>query len=287
MTTVLDRAQSPAPVRTSPSPRHMTLARTAAAEWIKFRSVRSTVWTLVATLALMVGVSVLAAWGSTTDMIDAGTSAAGMNVAQLLSAGYQLAQLGVAVLGVLIITSEYSTGTFRQTFTAVPSRLPVLWAKAWVLGLAVLVVTVVAMALSYVATMPFHEQLSATFDLSDAETLRMTLGLPLYLAAIGLLAMAVGALVRHSAAALAGIIALLLVIENVLFLIPMRAIEVISPFLPSTAGRRVLFDSDMIAAVDSATDAAHLTAWQGLGVLTAWVLAALVIASVLLRRRDA
>ncbi|MDH4017044.1 MAG: ABC transporter permease, partial [Actinomycetota bacterium] len=165
--------------------------------------------------------------------------------------------------------------------------VPVLWAKALVLTVVVLVVTAVSMALSYVATIPFHDTLGATLDLSNDETLRMTVGLPLYLAAIGLLAFAVGALVRHSAGALAGVIALLLVIENVLMMIPVRAIEAISPFLPTTAGRRVLFDSEMITTVNAATDGVHLTPWQGYAVLVAWVLVLLALAAVLLRRRDA
>jgi len=286
MTTLLDTSPSAAPAPTSTSQRRVTLAGTMVAEWIKFRSVRSTVWTLVATMALMVGISVVAAWG-TTQGYDASTSSGGMNVAQLLSAGYQLAQLAVAVLGVLIITGEYSTGMIRSTFTAVPRRLPALWAKAGVLTAAVLAVTLVAMAISYVATMPFHHELRATFDLSDAETLRMTIGLPLYLAAIGLFAFAVGALLRHGAASLTAVIAVLLVVENVLIMVPMRAIEVVSPFLPSTAGRRVLFDEEMIETLDASATGATLTPWQGYGVLVAWALVLLALVGVLVRRRDA
>lgn len=273
--------------QTPTSPGRVTFAGTTASEWIKFRTLRSTAWTLVVTVVLLVGVSVLAAWGSASELVDAGSREGGMNTAQLLSAGYQLAQLGVAVLGVLIITGEYSTGMVRPTFAAVPQRLPVLWAKALVLTTIVLVVTVASTALSYATTIPFHDTLGATLDLSDAETLRMTIGLPLYLAAIGLLALAVGALVRHSASALAGIIALLLVIENVLMLIPLRVIEAISPFLPTTAGRRVLFDEEMITTVNAATDGVHLTPWQGYSVLVVWVMVLLALAAVLLRHRDA
>jgi ABC-2 type transport system permease protein len=271
---------------TAAAPGSVTLARATSAEWIKFRSLRSTGWTVVTTIVLMVGVSVLAAWG-TTQLDDAGTPRGEMNVAQLLSAGYQLAQLGVAVLGVLMITGEYSTGMIRATFTAVPSRLPVLWAKAVVLTGAVLAMTLVAMALSYLTTMPFHRDLRATFDLSDAETLRMTIGLPLYLAAIGLLAFAVGALIRHSAAALTGVIALLLVVENVLFMIPVRAVELVSPFLPSTAGRLVLFDHETLTAINAAGGGADPTPWQGYAVLIMWVAVLTWIAGARLRRRDA
>ncbi len=276
---------TPTPTVAPVTVRPVSFARTVHAEWIKFWTVRSTVWTLVATVTVMVGISALAAWGSTTQAVDAG--AGPMNTAMLLSAGYQLAQLAVAVLGVLTISGEYSTGMIRSTLAAVPRRTPVIAAKALVLGVVVLVVSVVSMALSYLATMPWHDQLNATFDLTDAETVRMTVGLPLYLIAIALFAFAVGALLRHSAAALTAVIALLLVVENVLMIIPLRVVELISPFLPSTAGRRVLLDSEMLTATDAATSGAHLTPWQGYGVLVAWAVVLLVAAAGLLRRRDA
>ncbi|MDO8106840.1 ABC transporter permease subunit [Isoptericola sp. b441] len=273
------------PARTTRPAGRVTFPRAVLAEWIKFRTVRSTVWTLVATVVVMVGISVLAAWGTTTNAVDAGSGS--MNIAQLLSAGYQLAQLAVAVLGVLTVTGEYSTGMIRSTLAAVPRRTPVLAAKALVLAVVVLVVSVVSMGLSYLATMPWHDQLHATFDLTDPVTVRMTVGLPLYLMAISLFAFAVGALLRHSAGALTAVIALLLVVENVLMLIPLRFVELMSPFLPSTAGRRVLFDAETLSATDAMTNGAHLTPWEGYGVLLAWVLVLVTTAGWLLRRRDA
>ncbi len=273
---------APAPSTTA---KPLWFARTVRAEWIKFWTVRSTVWTLVATVIVMVGISTLAAWGSTTEALDPGTGP--MNTAQLLSAGYQMGQLAVAVLAILTIAGEYSTGMIRSTLTAVPRRVSVLAAKALVLSIVVLVVTVVAMALSYVATMPWQDELGATLDLTDAETVRMTVGLPLYLVAIALFSFAIGALVRNSAAALTGVIALLLVVETVLSMIPLRAVELISPFLPSTAGRRVLIDSEMLNTIDGGSTGAHLDPWIGYGVLVVWVIVLSVVAAVLLRRRDA
>lgn len=271
--------------RTSPA-RPVTFGGIVAAEWIKFRTVRSTVWTLVATVVLMVGFSVLAAWGSTLMLSDQ-PPAVGMNTAQLLSAGYQLGQLAVAVLGVLSIAGEYSTGMIRSSFAAVPRRLPILAAKALVLSVVVAAVTLVAMALSYVATMPFHDQLEAHFDLSTAETFRMTVGLPLYLVAVGLLAFGAGALLRHTAGALTAVLATLLVIDNVIMLVPLRAFELISPFMPSSAGRRILFEDSMLAELDAISDGMILTPWQGYGVLLAWVAVLLTAAALLMRRRDA
>ncbi len=267
------------------SRRRVTFPRTVLSEWIKFRSLRSTTWTLVATVALAVGISVLAAWGTTTETVR--TAPGSMNAAQLLSAGYQVAQLAVAVLAVLTITGEYSTGMIRSTFAAVPSRVPVLAAKALVLSVAVAVVAAVSMGLSYLATMPFHDDLNVVLDLTDAETRRMTIGLPLYLAAIALLAFALGALIRHTAGALAVVLGLLLVVENVFTLMPLRFFEVVSPFLPATAGSRILLDTQTLATINAATEGARLTPWQGYTVLIAWVAALLASAAFLVRRRDA
>lgn len=280
-------AATATPVRFAPSvaAKPQSFGRTVHSEWIKFWTVRSTVWTLVVTVAVMVGIATLAAWGSSMSTIDGGTGP--MNIAQLLSAGYQLAQLAVAVLGVLTIAGEYSTGMIKSTLVAVPRRIPVLTAKALVLSVVVAGITLVSMALSYLATMPWHNALDATFDLTDGETLRMTVGLPLYLVAITVFAFAVGALLRHSAAALTAVIALLLVVENVLMLIPLRAFELVSPFLPSTAGRRVLFDAETLESTNSMLDGAHLSPWAGFAVLVAWVLVLGTLAAVSLRHRDA
>jgi ABC-2 type transport system permease protein len=115
----------------------------------------------------------------------------------------------------------------------------------------------------------------------------MTVGLPLYLVAVALLAFAVGALLRHTAGAITAVLAMLLVIDNVVLLIPVRAFELVSPFLPSAAGRRVLFDEEMLAAVDATADGAVLTPWLGYGVLLAWVVAIVALAVTRLRRGDA
>ncbi len=277
------------PVLTGPVPatnaRALWFARAVHAEWIKFWTVRSTVWTLISLVVVMVGISTLAAWGSTVADLNSGSGS--MNTAQLLSAGYQMGQLAIAVLAVLTITGEYSTGMMRSTLTAIPRRTEVLAAKAVVLSVVVFVVSVITMALSFVATMPWQDQLGATLDLADGETFRMTVGLPLYLVAIALFAFAVGALVRNSAAALTAVIALLVVVETVLSIIPLRAIQLVSPFLPSTAGRRVLIDADMLAVIDSGTAGAHLNPWLGYVVLMAWVVVLGTSAMMLLRRRDA
>ncbi len=114
----------------------------------------------------------------------------------------------------------------------------------------------------------------------------MLLGAPLYLATIGLFAFAVGALLRHSAGALAVVLGMLLVVENVFAALPFRFFELISPFLPSTAGTRVLSGAQSVSMNVGATTP-HLTPWEGYGVLVAWVVVLATSAVILLRRRDA
>ncbi|MFN3866051.1 MAG: ABC transporter permease subunit [Demequina sp.] len=263
----------------------MTLRRTIVAEWIKFRGLRSTLWTLVAMVGLLVTVSVLAAWGTAAQMVDAGPDQG--NMAQYLSAGYQLAQLAVAVLGVLAMSGEYSTGGIRTTLATVPRRWMVLVAKAIVLGAAVAAATLVAMVGSYAATIPFHDTLGLGLDFADAELVRMLVGLPLYLMAISMLSLGIGTLVRHTAAGLTLVIGLLLVVENVIAMVPLRLFDLVGPFLPMTAGNKVMFDGDTLAAIDDASTGVSLSPWLGFGVLVAWAVALLGLAMVSLRRRDA
>ena len=115
------------------------------------------------------------------------------------------------------------------------------------------------MAFSWLASMPFLNQLGVSVDLSNPDQLRVLLGTPLYLATIALFAFAVGALLRHSAGALAIVLALLLVLENVFALLPFRFFEVVSPFLPSTSGGRILLDSGTLEFMDAGSTGAHLT----------------------------
>lgn len=268
-----------APARTTVSP--VTFPRVVTSEWIKFRTVRSTAWTLPITALVMVGLAVLQAWGLTQMPADATYP---ISAAGIVTGGAFLAQLVVTVLGVLAITGEYTTGMIRSTLAAVPRRLPALWAKALVLFVVVFVVSVAAIALSWVAALPFLNNLGLEVDLGNSEHLRVLLGTALYLSTIAVFAFAIGALVRHSAGALAIVLGLLLVVETVFSAIPLRFFEVISPYLPSTAGSRILTDGEMLGASMGGVD---LTPWQGYGILAAWVVLLLAAAAVLLRRRDA
>ena len=266
----------------APARSGLTFPRVLHAEWIKFRSVRATLWTLPLTALAMAGLAVLQAWGISTLETTEGFTAAG-----IITGGTFLAQVAVAVLAILTITGEYSTGQIRSSVAAVPRRLPLLWSKAIIIFGAVVAVSVVGLALSWLAAKPFLDRSGQTNDLGSGENLRVLAGGALYLGAIALFAFAVGAILRHSAGALALILGLLLVLENVFAALPFRFFEVISPFLPSTAGSRIMLDDAAIAERNAMFDGADLTAWQGYGVLLVWVLLLMTVAAVLMRRRDA
>ena len=284
-TTTVD---APLPTRRHrPESTGATFPRVLNAEWIKFRTLRSTVWTLASTVVVMVGISFLIAWSTSTLDNPADGGVVSANAAPMVVMAYYFGQFALAVLGVLVITGEYSTGMIRSTLAAVPRRLPALWAKALVTAVVGAIVGAVAVTLSALVTMPFHDQLGLTLDLSDGETLRILGGAVLYLATLALLALAIGALLRHSAAALATILGLLLVIENVFSGIPHAFFQNISPFLPGTAGSRIMLDDAGIAQAAEFATGPSLTPWQGYGVMLAWVVVLLAAAAVLLRRRDA
>ena len=263
-------------------PRGLTFPGILRSEWIKTWSLRSTVWSLAIAIVLMTGTTALVAWGASTDPV-----AGELSAAELVGPGAYFAQLVLAVLGVLTITGEYSTGQIRSTIASVPRRTPALVAKAIVLAVVAALTTLVGVVTGTLAGMPFHDTLGVTLDLSDGETLRMLGGLPLYLAGIALLGFAIGALVRSSPGALGIVLGLLLVVEQVVAAIPLAFFDRIEPFLPSNAGSRLVTTQENIDALNAASVGADLGAWQGFGVLLAWVAVLLVLAAVLLRRRDA
>jgi ABC-2 type transport system permease protein len=270
---------------------HLTFLRIVRSEWIKLRTLRSTIWTLAITLVLIVGIVTLfsAIFASQSGVAESSEGDGGSIGFFTIAAG--LAQLAVTVLGVLVVTGEYSTGMIRSTLVAVPLRLPALWAKGVVLAISIFVVSTVAVTISLGVIQVFLGDKGLAPDLGNAETVRALVGTPLYLTAIALLAFAIGALLRHSAGALAAVLGLLLVVETV-FMYPWKPFQVLSPFLPGTAGSKIMtpqvqIDAMSQAAMSPEAVGAVLGPWQGFAVLLAWVAILLTAAAVLLRRRNA
>jgi ABC-2 type transport system permease protein len=288
--TATDEAAGP---RSTVTVHRVTFARVLRGEWIKFRTLRSTVWTVVVTAVVMVGLALMMAAimqvaADTPEMSegmsqDPGLQAIGLTGTTIVTFGYSFGALAVGVLATLIVTSEYSTGTVRSTFAAVPRRLPVLWAKLVVIVLTTAVVVAVALVIAYVATAPMLDNAGLSVDLSDPEQVRALVGCVLYLATVAAFAMAVGTLMRHSAGAIFTIVALFFVVP-LIFSIVVQATDAawtdwVNKLLPSVAGERVI-------SRGAETDAL-LDPWVGYGVLAGYTVVLLVVAAVTLRRRDA
>lgn len=202
-----DTAMAPASTAALPAHR-VTFPRILHSEWIKFWSLRSSAWTVGTTVVVMAAVSWLAVFFTAREATDPDTGPQDAAVLTgllhdpgIVLTGTELAKLVVAVLGVLIITGEYSTGMVRSTLTAVPRRLPALWAKALVLVGVTAVTVVVAEVLSLAVALPTLRSHDATLALGAAETQRILLGGVLYLAGVALFAFGIGAIVRVSAGA--------------------------------------------------------------------------------------
>ncbi|MEU0369994.1 ABC transporter permease [Streptomyces sp. NPDC006283] len=203
MSTPYQHPGAPAGSYASPIPvRGAHLGDALASEWTKIRSVRSTMWTLGVMIALMVGVGLgLAALTAAAD-VDMGEETA-------LSGGFTGTMLGsicVLTLGVLTITSEYGTGMIRTTLTACPSRGRVLAAKSIVFFLVVFAVTTLTAAVVAAVQTAMIDAAEAT----GGEWFRATVGVGLFVATLGLLSLAVGTLIRHSAGAITLMVGLML-----------------------------------------------------------------------------
>ncbi|MFZ4273836.1 ABC transporter permease subunit [Streptomyces arboris] len=188
--------ESPIPIRRA------TLGDAIASEWTKIRSVRSTLWTLGVMIVLMVAIGLMSA----LLIAAADTDMAGEPVVALGFFGVLLGSICVITLGVLTIGSEYSTGMIRTTLTACPSRARVLTAKAIVFFLLAFTITTVTATVVAVFQTAI---LGAGVD-SGSVWLRATVGVGLYIAALGLVSLAIGAIIRHSAGAITVMIAVVL-----------------------------------------------------------------------------
>ncbi|ACQ79312.1 putative integral membrane transport protein [Beutenbergia cavernae DSM 12333] len=259
-------------------------------EWIKFFTLRSTYWTLGLTVVGMVLFALMMASGASfiaESSEGADLSGFGVTVATF---GYLAGQITVAVLGALIITGEYTTGMIRSTMTAVPKRLPALFAKGVVLAIVTFVTASVGVFASYLVTLPILSQYDMQADLGDSETWRVFLGAGLYVMAIALLAFGIGALLRNSAGAIAAVLGIVLLIPIVVSIASMNLewVANLAPYLPSAAGERIMAIDGGMSAIEGEPPGGEppLTPWQGIGLLGAYVAAIFAAACVLLRRRD-
>jgi ABC-type transport system involved in multi-copper enzyme maturation permease subunit len=261
----------PAPVTTAGP---VTGARVIRSEWTKFRSLRSSWWTLAASIAFTVGIGVLVSFAAAGDP-DASSVPA--DLATRSEIGTIFAQLALGTLAVLLMSGEYGTGMIRSSMTVVPRRLPVLWAKLVVYVAVVLPVTMVTSLGTFLlgeAIWKAHGRTPAS--LSDEHVIRIVVGASLYLTVAGVCALAIGTLLRSTAAGITVVAGLFFVLPTVLVAMPTRIAEA-SRFLPSNAG----------AALSRLATSPHsLRPWPGFALLCGYAVVLVAAAAWRLRRTD-
>jgi ABC-2 type transport system permease protein len=266
----------------APQTRKTGFGHLLLAEWTKIRSVRSTVWSLLLLVVLDLGFTALftALTVGQWDKSDADQRAAVIAdpTSQILGGGFFLSQLTVCVLGVMVIASEYSTGMIRASLLATPRRWPMLAAKSVVFAVLILVLgTAVSFGSFFIGQPILHSKVSVS--LGDPGVLRAVIGGGLYLAMLGLFSLALGGIIRHTAAGITGVIGFILVLAPLSQLLPGSIGKHVHAYLPSEAGQ-------LIGQAHQAHDDL-LTPWQGYGVFAVWTALLLIVAVVLLQSRDA
>jgi hypothetical protein len=248
-------------------------------EWTKFRSVRSTYWTLLTAALAMVGLAAIlsAVYIGRYDTLSVADKAT-FNPTSFSLNGIILAQLAVGVLGALVITAEYSTGMIRATFAAVPHRHSVLAAKAAVLAAATAVAGTASSFAAFFVGQIILSNKHIQAHIGDPGVLRSVVGAGLYLAVLALLALGIGALIRHSAGAIAAVFGLIFVLPGLVFALPSSWSNAISKYLPSNAGQAIF---------RTVRERSTLSPWAGFALFCGYAAAALIASAITLKRRDA
>ncbi len=277
-------------------------------EFTKLRSVRSTYWTIAALVVVSVGFAAIAGFAIANNLHNNPANKAGMDATQAsLGAFFELGQLIIAVLGVLVITSEYSTGMIRTSLTAMPRRGTVYAAKLIVFTTVTLVVSLItsfitffvgqaAMAGSGVSASLFHSitipanavqngspknvAFSGTIVISPGTVLTAIIGTALFVTVVGLIAFGLGSIIRHTAGAITSAIGLMFVIPIIVQLLPNTWRWDVVRFFPDAAGR--------VLSVTVGQHNPHLwSAWPQFGVTLVYAAVLLGVGAYLFRKRDA
>lgn len=268
---------------TGPGP---SFLRVLNSEFIKFRTLLSTLILLGCTVLVVVGFGALSAWGTgqfseaaaRDPQAAAAFAAQGGDLAVgVPTSGIAFAQLILGSLGVLLMSSEFTTGMARSTFAAVPKRIPAFAAKLLVVMVTAFVLTAASVYLAGLVSLPILDNYGLKLDLASSQSVKMLLVNSLYVAAVAAIGMALGSLIRNSAGGIMSLVGLFFVAPIAFQLIPGDFFVEARKYLP---GNTV----DPMTAVQHVPDT--LEAGQAALVLGAWVVIPVVLAAVLLKRRD-
>ncbi|MFF2526701.1 ABC transporter permease [Streptomyces liangshanensis] len=250
----------------------VTPARVLRSEWHKLWTLRSTWITLLCASAVTFGIGLT--MGAT---YEDGGGDGDIDTVVLTLIGIQFTQIIVAVLGILVTASEYTTGMIRATMTAVPRRLPVLLSKAAVFGALVLGVTLVTHAATFLGAQLLLSGTEQSASLGDPGITRALVGSAIGLTLLGLIALGLGALLRSTPGAIGAFIGGIMILPEVIPLLPYDVATDVVKYFPARA-------------LESATSAGPVPEGAAPGAallaLALWATASLTAAGILLKRRD-
>ncbi|GAB3269895.1 ABC-2 transporter permease [Arthrobacter pigmenti] len=289
----MSAATTAPPAHVSRTGKGINFGRAIRSEWIKLRTVPSTVVLLSITLVVMVGLAVLSGWGlamsagfqdmppeQQAQMAESGVQGLQGAAYTVPAGGIIFGQLLIASLAVVLIASEWGTGMIRSTMVAVPKRVPALLAKNLVIAAVSFVIGVVAALISYFVAQPFLAGEDLDFAITHDGILASIVNTGTYLALIAIISMAIGTMLRNTAGGIVTAVGLFFVLPVIVVNILAGLADWIpdaARFLPTNAGQQLV-------AIEIADDA--LNQWQGGLVMAAWAVGLLVISLIVAKRRD-
>ncbi|HKA96773.1 MAG TPA: ABC transporter permease subunit [Streptosporangiaceae bacterium] len=247
-------------------------------EITKIRSVRSTYWTLLALVVVTIGLGAIACAGAASHPQE--IDRASFDAVQNSLGGLYVAQLVIAVLGALTITSEYSTGMIRTSLAVQPRRGTVFAAKALVFAGVSLVIGLVTCFASFFIGQAILSGSHLSVTLGQPDVLRAVIGGALFLMVCGMLAYGLGAILRSTAAAITAAVGLLFVLSILVNFLPGSWQANVDKWMPAIAGSQVWLTK-------TSPDNHMFSAWTGFGVFAAYAAIAMVVGLIVFRRRDA
>ncbi len=268
---------------THPTPTGSMIRAALLSEWTKLRSVRSTIWSLILTSAFTIGLGTLFCWAYVNRPPDERGGRGGLGSGLRFDPtdralrGVFLAQLAIGVLGVLVMSSEYTTGSVRTSLAAVPNRRLLLLAKAIVLGAVSLVVSMISAFLAFFAGQAVLSSKNLGVSIGDAGVLRAVLGAGAYLMLIALFGLAIGTIVRRTPGAISALFGIVLIFPLLADALPDPWNVNVGKLLPMNAGQ---------AMFSVRVDPDLLTPGKGLVIFLCWIAGTFAIATFLLSKRD-
>jgi hypothetical protein len=277
-------AMTTAPAGGRPVTGWTTFRSFVTAEWIKLRTVRSTMYTLVVAAIASIGIAALACQrlaaelsGGNAPLTPDGQVGGIDGISRSLIGGVA-AQLAIGALGVLVVTSEFGTGMIRASLSAMPQRGRWIAAKLAVFGVVVLAVGQVLTFTSFGIGQAILATQHGGASLGDPGALRSVVATGLYISLIGLLGAAFGLIIRHTAGALSSVLGAVFVLPAITSAFPVHLQNAVQRFLPETIGEQAATAHQL---------ANHFPAWGGIALMVGYVAALTALGCWLLQRRDA